>query len=125
METITEKNIFTDIISREDFILLFSSSEDKENWFTEKELETIGRKGLSGSLAARYLIRKRIAYQVGINIAVTEIEILNDPSGKPEIRFSERWQTALSKAGFQSVVCSLSHSRNFITSLTIFLSNGA
>ncbi len=125
MGTITENNIFTDIISREDFFRRFSSSEEKENWFTEKELETFGQKRLSGSLAARYLVRKRIADQVGMNTPVTEIEILNDPFGKPEIRFSELWQAALSRAGFRSVVCSLSHSRNYITSLTIFTRNGA
>lgn len=125
METITENKIFTDIISREDFIYLFSTSEKMENWFTGKELETYAGNGLSGSLAARYLVKKRIAGQVGMEISAIEMEILDDHYGKPDIRFSEPLQKALNSAGIRSVVCSLSHSRKFITGLTIFTCYGA
>lgn len=124
MGKFSENNIFTDLISREEFMSLFSSAEKPEKWFTPNELQSFGMKKLSGSLAARYLVKKRIGDTLGTNEYAREMEILNDPFGKPSLYFSETLRAVLEKAGIQEVQCSLSHSRNFITSLTVIFRDG-
>lgn len=124
MEKFIENNIFTDLISRKEFTGLFSLSEKPEQWFTPKELQSFGMKKLSGSLAARYLVKKRIGNTLGTDAYALEMEILNDPYGKPTVDFSKTLRVVLEKAGIQSVQCSLSHSRNYITSLTVIICDG-
>ena len=101
---------------------LFSTTEVPEKWFSEKELDQYSIHKNSGSLAARYLIKKRICTQTGDFGNKHEIEILNDPYGKPEIILGENMRLAIERAGIRKVLCSISHSRNYITGMTVFYS---
>jgi phosphopantetheinyl transferase (holo-ACP synthase) len=112
-----------DLIGKEEFIRLFASSENPGNWFTGKELEKFSLEKNAGSLAARYLVKKRICDQLGNDDIKMDLEILNDPYGKPEIRLGEVIRPILEKAGIRSILCSISHSRNYITGMTVFIKN--
>jgi phosphopantetheine--protein transferase-like protein len=109
-----------DIIKKEDFMTLFSDCKNPEDMFSYQELKSYPFPGGTRSLAGRYLIKKRIHQQIGETGSMHEIEILNDAMGKPEISVSQSIQQALRQSGITSVLCSISHSRNLITGMTIF-----
>jgi phosphopantetheinyl transferase (holo-ACP synthase) len=109
-----------DFIKKEEFIYLFSTTEKPERWFSEKESEVFPFPGNVRSLAARYLIKKRICDHIGEHGYMREIEILNDAAGKPEIAFGKNIGNAIEHAGIKKILCSISHSRNYITGMTIF-----
>jgi phosphopantetheine--protein transferase-like protein len=90
-----------------------------ENWFSAKELRTYSFPKSASSLAGRYLIKKAIADQLDQHFDKSEIEILNNDFGKPEITFGSFITQLLSQTGISKVLCSISHSRNMIASLTI------
>jgi phosphopantetheinyl transferase (holo-ACP synthase) len=125
MEKPPENSTHTDLIRKEEFIRLFSSVEHPENWFTVNELEKFSMERNARSLAARYLVKKRICDHLGNHDTRMDMEILNDPYGKPEIRMGKAIRALLDKAGIRSVLCSLSHSRNFITGMTVFINHEA
>jgi len=109
-----------DLIKKEEFIHLFSSGKNPERWFSEKELEVFSFPENVRSLAARYLIKKRICDHISEPAYIREIEILNDSFGKPEIILGENIRHATERAGIKEILCSISHSRNYITGMTIF-----
>jgi len=109
-----------DFIEKEEFIHLFSTVEIPERWFSEKESGVFSFPGNAGSLAGRYLIKKRICDHIGTRDYMKEIEILNDAAGKPEISFGKNIGNAIERAGIKKILCSISHSRNYITGMTIF-----
>jgi phosphopantetheinyl transferase (holo-ACP synthase) len=90
-----------------------------ENWFSAKELRTYSFPKSASSLAGRYLIKKAVADQLAFDFNKSEIEILNNDFGKPEITFGSIVNQLLSQNGINKVFCSISHSRNMIASLTI------
>jgi len=49
-----------------------------------------------------------------------EIEIFNNDFGKPEVMMGEYMHQVLKRKGIKKVECSLSHSQNYITGMTIF-----
>jgi phosphopantetheine--protein transferase-like protein len=105
-------------ISKEDFINLYPVLVD-ERWFSEKELETFSFDKRASSLAGRYLIKKAVADKLGQDFDKSEIEILNNEFGKPDIVIGENVRKILDKAGIKKVWCSISHSRNIIAGMTI------
>ena len=109
-----------DVITKEEFTRLFSTGEHPENWFSVRESEIFSSPGHVKNLAARYLVKKRICDQIRDHGYRKEIEILNDPFGKPEITFGKNIAKAIEQAGIKEIMCSISHSRNYITGLTIF-----
>jgi phosphopantetheinyl transferase (holo-ACP synthase) len=109
-----------DLIGKAEFIRLFAEEEKPEAWFTENEQRTFSMKRNAGSLAARYLIKKRICEQVGAFEMKKEIEIMNDDFGKPKLQYGDNMLAAMDKARITKIMCSISHSRNFITGMTIF-----
>jgi len=108
-----------DLISKAEFIRLFAEAEKPEAWFTENELNVFEFPRNAASLAARYLIKKRICEQVGAFEMKKEIEIMNDEFGKPELQYGDNMLAAIDKARIRKIMCSISHSRNFITGMTI------
>jgi len=48
-----------------------------------------------------------------------EIEIMNDEFGKPELQYGDNMLAAIHKARIRKIMCSISHSRNFISGMTI------
>jgi phosphopantetheinyl transferase (holo-ACP synthase) len=121
MEGFTGYTRFVDRISREEFIELFSEKEERSKWYSEKELERFNFPKNARSLAARYIIKRRILEQVGSEGNALGIEILNDEMGKPVIILGHQTQKLLKEKGISEIHCSLSHSRNYIVSLTIFV----
>ena len=109
-----------DKIGRDAFIELFSGAEKPEEWFTENELRAFSFPRNAGSLAARYLIKRRICRQLGGYELKKEIEVLNEESGKPFLNLSQSIRAAMEKAGIHRILCSLSHSKNHIAGLTVF-----
>lgn len=111
---------FVNLIKKEEFVSLFSSCENPEMWFSGKELQEFPFPERARSLAGRYLIKKTICDQIKEQGKMHEIEILNNSFGKPEISLGINIQTDVHRKGIKEILCSISHSRNFITSLTIF-----
>jgi phosphopantetheinyl transferase (holo-ACP synthase) len=109
-----------DIIPKAGFIRMFSEDESPGRWFTAAELRAFAFPRNAGSLAARYLIKKRICAETGREDLATQIEILNDAFGKPDLSLGGEIQQELDRRGIRQVLCSISHSRNYITGMTIF-----
>ena len=109
-----------DVIRKEEFLYLFSTTEATGKWFSDRELGRFSLEKNAGSLAARYLIKKRICDHVGDVSYPQEIEILNDRYGRPKITLGKNIRMATGRAGIKGIHCSISHSRNYITGMTIF-----
>lgn len=107
-------------MGKEEFISLFSSRERVEEWFSEAELKEHSFPKNAGSLAARYLVKKRILEELSLQAYGKEIWIMNDEYGKPVIKLDDNIRKELVKAGIEAIFCSLSHSRNYIAVMTIF-----
>ena len=105
-------------ISKEDFMDKFQVLL-QEKWFSAGELETYSYPKSAGSLAGRYLIKKALADQLESEFDKSEIEILNNEFGKPEIKLGDNVAGMTKKAGISDILCSISHSRNFIAGMTI------
>jgi holo-[acyl-carrier protein] synthase len=110
-----------DLIGKDEFIRLFSTEESPGQWFTKSELADFPFNKHHRSLAARYLIKKRIARQLGVDDIQMDIEILDNTLGKPELKMGQNVRQAAEKAGVKDILCSISHSRNYITGMTIFI----
>jgi phosphopantetheinyl transferase (holo-ACP synthase) len=111
---------YTDILSREEFIRIFSGPFKENEWFTSAELEKFSLSKNAGNLGARYLIKKRICEILKSQGKEQEIEILNDPLGKPDLKLGDSVRKAMAAAGFKSILCSISHSRSHVAGMTIF-----
>jgi phosphopantetheine--protein transferase-like protein len=108
-----------DTITKEEFLALYSSMKP-EDIFSENELQKFKSPANSGSLAGRYLIKKSICQFIGDHQQMSEIEILNNDFGKPEVFFGVNIRKKLEIARVKNVCCSISHSKNYITGMTIF-----
>jgi len=106
-------------IGKEKFLSLYLSGEPGK-WFSDKELQAFPFPGRAQSLAGRYLIKKAISDFLGENEHMQEIEIFNNDFGKPEVMMGEYMHQALKRKGIKKVECSLSHSQNYITGMTLF-----
>ncbi|MDA3953902.1 MAG: hypothetical protein PF485_09660 [Bacteroidales bacterium] len=89
------------------------------NFFTENELKIIEHKNFVKSLGARYLIKKMILEYLAIENRYKDIEIENRSTGKPIIKFTGTVKEKIKESGITNVQISVSHSRNFITSIVI------
>lgn len=111
---------YTDTFSKEELMQLFEKDCPVNDWFNEGELRKFSLARNAGSLGARLLIKRRICRGLKEIASGNEIEILNDPLGKPMITLGETARQALKKAGFSRILCSISHSRNYIAGMTVF-----
>jgi phosphopantetheinyl transferase (holo-ACP synthase) len=107
-------------MGKQEFIGLFTDVEQLEDWFSAGELKLFSFPKNAGSLAARYLVKKRILEELSLQAYGKEIGIMNDEYGKPVIKFNDNIRKGLDKAGIEEISCSLSHSRNYIAVMTIF-----
>jgi phosphopantetheinyl transferase (holo-ACP synthase) len=105
---------------KEEFISFFSSCENPERWFSYKELLEYPFPENAKSLAGRYLIKKTICNHINEHGNMHEIEILNNSFGKPEISLGINIRPAIERTGIKKILCSISHSKNLITGMTIF-----
>lgn len=111
---------YTDRISKDEFIRLFSAIEALSDWFTDEELDSYSFPRNSGSLGARYMIKKRICDQLNFTELRKDIQILNEKGGKPVIAFRRSVGEIMERQKIGQVLCSVSHSRNYIATMTIF-----
>ena len=108
-----------DRIGKEEFIKLFTGEMKLEEWFSGNELASHPFPRHAGSLAARYLVKKRIMDFFGNEILMKETEIMNDEYGKPEVILGEGIEQQMRKKGIGKIICSLSHSRNYAAAATV------
>lgn len=109
---------YVDTIKKEEFISLFSSC-DPEKLFSNWELKKFSFPENARSLAGRYLIKRTICDYIKEPGKMHEIEIVNDDFGKPEVLLGANILNAIEFAGIKKIHCSISHSKNFITGMTI------
>lgn len=109
---------FVETIGKEDFLAFYSSCEP-EKIFSKNELQVFSFPKNTRSLAGRYLIKKTICNFLDTPGKMNEIEILNDDFGKPEVLLLADMPGRAELAGVKKILCSISHSRNFIAGMTI------
>lgn len=110
---------YVDTIRKEEFMNFFLSCEPGK-WFSDRELKAFSFPINAGSLAGRYLIKRTICDNIKEHGYMHEIEILDNESGKPEVLLGENIHSSIDSAGIKKIHCSISHSRNFVTAMTIF-----
>jgi holo-[acyl-carrier protein] synthase len=109
---------YIETIRKEEFIT-FLDSHKPEEIFSERELKLFIIPQNMKSLAGRYLIKKTIADFINNHEKMKEIEIINNNLGKPEVFLGENIRRIVEFAKIKSIQCSISHSRNFISGMTI------
>ena len=113
--------MFKEIIqtkSVEEIKILFSEKSEAV-FFSEEEFRSVEKKNKIKSLGARYLIKNSILDYLAIENNYKDIEIVNQSSGKPIIKFAGNVQGKLNELNISNVQISISHSRNFISSIVI------
>ncbi len=88
--------------------------------YTTAEIE--GARGNVRELAARFAAKEAASKALGTGIGPVswkEMEILNQPSGKPILRFSGRAQAIAIAQGFESWSVSLTHSRDMAAAVVV------
>jgi phosphopantetheinyl transferase (holo-ACP synthase) len=108
------------MLKKEEFISFFSSCDNPEKVFSFKELQEYPFPENAKSLAGRYLIKKEICNHINDHDNMHEIEILNNSFGKPEISLGINIRSVIERTGIKKIHCSISHSKNLITGMTIF-----
>jgi len=97
--------------------VLFKNTDDF--YFIDRELKSVEHKNTLKSLGARYMIKKSILDFLGLKDEYNDIEIENEQSGKPVIKCSFKILDELKKKQVNKVCASISHSRNYITTLVV------
>lgn len=111
---------YVETIQKKDFISFFSTYTYPDKMFSTKELERFSFPDHAQSLAGRYLIKKTICDYICEPDKMNEIEILNNAFGKPEVSLGIGISPAIQEKGIKRILCSISHSKNFIIGMTIF-----
>jgi len=92
--------------------------------FTPAELRSCGgiknsAECLAGKFAAKEALMKALGAGIRQEVWFTQIEVLNDGSGKPYINVSGEAKTRLLASGVQQVHVSISHSAGMAVALVI------
>jgi len=88
--------------------------------FTPAEIE--GARGSTPELAARFAAKEAASKALGTGIGPVswkEIEMVNEPSGKPILRLSGRAKAIAQAQGFQTWTVSLTHSREMAAAVVV------
>lgn len=109
---------YVEIIKKEDFLVFYSSC-NPQDYFSPGELKAFSFPANARSLAGRYLIKKTICNYLNKPGKMNAIEILNNYSGKPDIYIGDELVNAAGEAGIKKILCSISHSKDFIAGMTI------
>lgn len=97
--------------------ILLNHSDDY--YFTGKELKSVENKNVIKSLGARYLIKKSILDYLNMNNEYLDIEIENTRDCKPFVSFGGKVKEKINEQRIQNAQISISHSRNFVSTLVI------
>lgn len=109
---------YVETIKKEDFLALYSSCNPAD-YFSPGERMAFSFPANAGSLAGRYLIKKSICNYLNEPGKMNAIEILNNDAGKPDVHIGDELVNAAREAGIKKILCSISHSKNFIAGMTI------
>lgn len=119
------KGVGTDIIeiSRIEKVIKRYGAKFLNRLFTQKEQQYCQKhktssRHFAGRFAAKEAIAKAIGSGIGREIQWTDIEILNDSSGKPEVYFSEKARLLL---GNLECHLSISHCKEYASAVAICL----
>jgi len=78
------------------------------------------------SFAARFAVKEAVFKAIGTGFAEgvkwTSVEVVNDPSGQPQVRLG---QTIRNHIGEKKILISLSHSRDHAIATAILVSDGS
>lgn len=88
--------------------------------YTPAEVE--GARGSAPELAARFAAKEAASKALGTGIGPVswkEIEVLNQPSGKPILRLSGRAKAIAQAQGYQTWSVSLTHSREMAAAVVV------
>lgn len=97
--------------------ILFKHADDY--YFIDKELKSVEHKNTIKSLGARYLIKKSILNFLELGDEFNDIEIENEDTGRPFVKFTGKALAAIKSKKVCNVQISISHSRNFVTTLVV------
>ena len=97
--------------------ILFKHADDY--YFIDHEIKSAEHKNIVKSLGARYLIKKSILDFLQLEDEFSDIEIENEDSGKPVVRYDGRVKEKLEERGVNNIQVSISHSRNYVTTLVV------
>jgi phosphopantetheinyl transferase (holo-ACP synthase) len=111
-------NKYIETMRKEDFLTFYSSCNPAD-YFSARELLAYSFPENARSLAGRYLIKKSICNYLDKPVKMNEIEILNNDFGKPDVYIGDDLLDVIGDAGIKKILCSISHSKNFITGMTI------
>jgi holo-[acyl-carrier protein] synthase len=105
--------IGTDIIEVERVAKAISKEAFKKKIFTDREIAYCESQKKEESFAARFAAKEAFFKALGTGwrdgMGITEVEILNDELGKPEIHLSGRAKEVFEKKGGTHIHVSLSH----------------
>ncbi|MFC1624314.1 holo-ACP synthase [Candidatus Omnitrophota bacterium] len=91
--------------------------------FTERELDYVSTKKFSHeNLASRFACKESVLKAFGdtrIGISLKNIEVLNDPKGKPEIVLHGVAKKFACKNNLDNIIVSMSHTSNYAVSNAI------
>lgn len=111
--------IGTDIIEIERVRRAVSSEHFKKKVFTENEQNYCESRGIqsAASYAARFAAKEAFfkALGTGIFTSLTEVEILNNDAGQPQIFLYGEAKTFAEKLHVKKIFVSLSHCREYAT----------
>jgi len=99
------------IISYPDFEKILEEN-DKNDLFSQMEIDLYGDKKSTGSLAGRYMLKIAMEKFLESKLIFNEIEILNDVSGKPFLKYSKNIENIIKAKNIASIEVSISHSKN-------------
>ncbi len=95
--------------------------------FTDEEIKYSNRRRHSYQhFAARFAAKEACLKAFGIPrgyvVRWTDIEVLNNSHGRPKVRFHSEAKRLVSHAGVESVIISMSHSKDYAIANAILLS---
>ena len=115
--------IGTDIIEIERIRRAVGNEHFKEKVFTVNEQNYCESRGAqsAASYAARFAAKEAFFKSLGTGIftALTEVEILNDAAGKPEIFLYGNAKTFAENLRVKKILVSLSHCKEYTTAFVI------
>lgn len=97
--------------------VLFKQTDDY--YFIDEEIKSVEHKNAVKSLGARYLIKKTVLDFLKLGEEFNDIEIENEDSGKPVIKYRGKVEEQVKKQNISNIQASISHSRNYIATLVI------
>jgi holo-[acyl-carrier protein] synthase len=93
--------------------------------YTSKEIEYCNKKAFpEQSLAARFAAKEAVFKAMGIGLSGgmswTQVEIINDPKGKPEVRVGPKVSPLI---GNKKILLSISHTREFAIAQAVLVND--